>query len=159
MKRISIVFLQAVVLLIGLIALIILIRFPLTEGRAQNLDLFHVYADPLILYAYASSIAFFAALYKAFQILGFIRKNELFTANTVKALKSIKFCAIILCVLIAVAGIYIRIFHHLDDDPAGFLSMCMILIFIGIAVATAVAVLEKVLQNAIDMKNENDLTI
>ena len=159
MKRISIVFLQTVVLLIGLIALIILIRFPLTEGRAQNLDLFHVYADPLILYAYASSIAFFAALYKALQILGFIRKNELFTANTVNALKSIKFCSIILCVLIAVAGIYIRIFHHPDDDPAGFLAMCMILIFIGIAVATAVAVLEKVLQNAIDMKNENDLTI
>ena len=159
MKRISIVFLQAVLLLIGLIALIILIRFPLTEGRAQDLDLFHIYADPLILYAYTSSIAFFIALYKAFQILGYIRNNKLFSSNSVNDLKSIKVCAIILCVVVAGAGIYIRIFHHQDDDPAGFLALCMILIFIGIAVATAVAVLEKILQNAIDMKNENDLTI
>jgi hypothetical protein len=50
-------------------------------------------------------------------------------------------------------------FHHKDDDPAGFLSMCIVATFITIAVATAVAVLEKILQNAVDMKSENDLTI
>jgi len=159
MKRISILFLQAVIVLIGIVALIILIRFPLTEGRAQNLDLFSIYTDPLILYGYASSIAFFVALYKAFQLLGCIGQNKLFTPTSVKALRSIKWCAIILCILIAATGIYINIFHHKDDDPAGFTAMSMILIFIGIAIATAVAVLEKILQNAIDMKNENDLTI
>lgn len=159
MKRISILFLQAVIVLIGIVALIILIRFPLTEGRAQNLDLFSIYTDPLILYGYACSIAFFVALYKAFRLLGYIGQNKLFTPTSVKALRSIKFCAILLCILIAAAGVYINIFHHKDDDPAGFIAMSMILIFIGIAIATAVAVLEKILQNAIDMKNENDLTI
>jgi hypothetical protein len=159
MKRISIIFLQAVILLIGIVALTIMIRFPMTEGRAKNLDLFSIYFDPFILYGYASSIAFFVALYKAFKLLGYIGQNKLFSPNSVRTLRSIKYCAIILSILIVTAGLYIRIFHNKEDDPAGFLAMCIVTTFISIAVATAVAVFEKILQNAVDMKTENDLTI
>jgi len=159
MKRISIIFLQAVLVLSGTVALAILIRFPLTEGRAVNLDLFSIYSDPFIVYGYAASTVFFVALYKAFKLLGYIGHNELFSLNSVRTLRSIKYCAIILSILIAMAGLYIRIFHNKEDDPAGFLAMCIVLTFISIAVATAVAVLEKNLQNAVDMKTENDLTI
>jgi hypothetical protein len=159
MKRISILFLQAVIVLIGIVALTILIRFPMTEGRAQNLDLFSIYADPFILYGYASSIAFFVALYKTFKILGYIRLNKLFSLDSVRTLRTIKYCAVILCISIAMAGVFISIFHDKEDDAAGFLAMCMIMTFITIAVATAVAVLERILQNAVDMKTENDLTI
>jgi hypothetical protein len=159
MKRISIIFLQSVIVLIGIVALAILIRFPLTEGRAANLDLLSIYSDPFILYGYATSIAFFVALYKAFKLLGYIGQNELFSLNSVRTLRSIKYCAIILSILIAMAGLYIRIFYNKDDDPAGFIAMCILITFISIAVATAVAVFEKILQNAVDMKTENDLTI
>ncbi|HEY8919618.1 MAG TPA: DUF2975 domain-containing protein [Chitinophaga sp.] len=159
MKRASIVFLQAVIVLIGIVALAILIRFPLTEGRAANLDLFSIYADPLILYGYAASIAFFVALYKAFRLLGYIGQNKVFSSSSVKALKSIKYCAIVLSVLIVAAGIFIRIAHNKDDDPAGFLAMCIMATFVSAVVATAAAIFEKILQNALDMKSENDLTI
>ncbi len=159
MKRISTVFLQAVVVLIGLATLAIMIRFPLTEGRAANLDLFSIYTDPLILYVYASSTAFFAALYKAFRLLGYIGHNRVFSSDSVKALKSIKYCAIALGVLIVGAGMYIRIFHSNEDDPAGFLGMCIVTTFAAAVVATAAAVFERLLQNAIDIKSENDLTI
>jgi hypothetical protein len=159
MKRISIIFLQAVIVLVGVVALSILIRFPMTEGRAADLDLFSIYFDPFILYGYASSIAFFVALYKAFKLLGYIGQNKLFSPNSVRTLRSIKYCAIISVILIVMAGIYISIFHNKEDDPAGFLAMCIIITFISIAVATAVALLEKLLQNAVDMKSENDLTI
>jgi DUF2975 family protein len=159
MKRVSIVFLQAVIVLIGIVALVILIWFPLTEGRAANLDLFSIYFDKFILYAYAASIAFFVALYKAFKLLGYIGQNKVFSSNSVKALKSIKYCAIVLSILIVMAGVYIRIFHSKEDDPAGFLAMCMLTTFVSIVVATAAAIFEKILQNAIDMKSENDLTI
>lgn len=159
MKRISTIFLQVVIVLIGIVALAILIRFPLTEGRAANLDLFSVYADPVILYGYAASIAFFVALYKAFKLLGYIGQNEVFSSNSVGALKSIKYCAIVLSILIATAGLFIRISHNKDDDPAGFLAICIVTTFVSIIVATAAAIFEKILQNAIDMKSENDLTI
>ena len=159
MKRTSILFLRAVLVLIGMVALFILIRFPLTEGRAVNLDLLSIYLDPFILYGYVSSIAFFVALYKAFKLLGYIAQDKLFTINSIRVLRSIKYCAIILSVLILIAGLSIVIFHNPEDDAAGFLSLCIITIFISITVAIALAVLEKILRNAVDMKSENDLTI
>lgn len=159
MKNIAILFLQGVIILIGIVAISVMIRFPLMEGRAQNLDLFNIYFDSFILYGYASSIVFFVALYKAFRLLGYIRQDKLFSPNAVRTVRSIKYCTIILSVLIALAGLYIMLFHHKDDDPAGFLAMCIVFTFISVAVATAVAVLERILQNAVDMKSENELTI
>ncbi|HEY9534876.1 MAG TPA: DUF2975 domain-containing protein [Mucilaginibacter sp.] len=159
MKRISVLFLQATIVLIGIVALAILIRLPLTEGRAANLDLLSIYLDPFILYGYAASIAFFVALYKAFKLLGYIGQNKVFSLNSVKALKSIKYCAIVLSILIVMAGLFIRLFHNKEDDPAGFLAICIVTTFVSVVVATAAAIFEKILQNAIDMKSENDLTI
>jgi len=159
MKRISIVFLQAVIVLIGIIALFILIRFPQTEGRAKDLDLLSIYADPFIMYGYTISIAFFIALYKAFRLIGYIGQNKIFTPDAVNTLKSIKYCAIAISVFIVIAGIYINITHHKDDDPAGFLAMCMVTTFASIVVATTAAIFEKLLQNAVDLKSENELTI
>jgi len=152
-------FLQAVVVVIGILALVVLIRLPLTEGRATNLDLFGIYSDPFILYGYAASIVFFVALYKAFKLLGYIGQNKVFSSSSVKTLKSIKYCAIVLSIFIVSAGLYIRLFHNKEDDPAGFLALCILTTFVSIVVATAAAIFEKILQNALDMKRENDLTI
>jgi hypothetical protein len=149
------IFLQAVIVLVSIAALIILIRFPLTEGRATNLDLFHIYADPFILYGYAASTAFFIALYKAFKLLGYIGQNKAFSLNSVSTLKSIKYCAIVLSILIAIGGLYIRIFHQKDDDPAGFLAICIVTIFASIVVAIVANVFEKILQNGVDKKSSN----
>jgi len=57
------------------------------------------------------------------------------------------------------AGLYIRIFHAEDDDPAGFLAMCIVTIFVSVVIATAAAVFERTLQSAVDIKSENDLTV
>lgn len=159
MKKSSTVFLQAVVVLVAILALFLLIRMPMTEGRAAHLDIFHIYTDPFILYGYAASIAFFVALYKAFRLLGYVGQGRMFSTEAVLALRSIKHCAIVLCILIVAAGIYIILSHPKDDDPAGFLAMCMITTFVGIVVATVAAIFQKILQNAIDIKSENDLTI
>lgn len=159
MKRISIIFLQIVIVLIGVMVLAILIRLPLTEGRAANLDLFSIYFDPFILYGYATSIIFFAALYKVFKLLGYIGQNKVFSSGAVNTLKRIKYYAIVLSVLIVVAGLYIRISHNKEDDPAGFLAICIVTTFVSIVVAAAAAIFQRILQNAIDIKSENDLTI
>lgn len=156
LKKSSIIFLQGVIVFIGVVALAIMIRFPLTEGRAANLDLFSIYSDPFILYGYAASIPFFILLYKAFKLLGYIGQNKVFILNSVKTLRSIKYCAIALIILIVMAGLYIRIFHNKDDDPAGFLAVCIIATFVSISVATAAAVFEKILQNGVAIKSENE---
>ena len=159
MKRGSTIFLQAVIVLIGIVALAVMIRFPLTEGRAVNLDLFSIYSDPFIVYGYAASIPFFVALYQAFKLLGLIGQNRVFSLSSVKALRTIKYCAITQTILIVMAALYIRIFHAQDDDPAGFIAVAIVATFISIVIATAAAVSEKLLQNAVSIKLENDLTV
>mgnify|MGYP003617444975 FL=1 len=91
MKRISIVFLQTVLVLISIVVLSFLIIMPSKEGRATNLDVVSIYTDPFILYGYATSIAFFVALYKAFRLLGYIGQNKVFSTNAVKALNHIQY--------------------------------------------------------------------
>ena len=165
MKKSSTVFLQVVIVLIGIVALAIMIRFPLTEGRATNLDLFSIYADPFIIYGYLASIAFFVALYQAFKLLGYIRQNKVFSLESVKSLRNIKYCAIVLSCLIVIAAIYIRVscctVAEIDggDDPAGFIAVSIVATFISIVIATAAAVFEKTTQSAVDIKSENDLTV
>jgi hypothetical protein len=159
MKRVSTIFLQVVIVIIAIVALIILIRFPLTEGRAKNLDLLRIYADPFILCGYAASIIFFVGLYKAFRLLGYIGRNNVFSSNAVGALKSIKYCAILLGIFIVMAGLYVMMSHNKDDDPAGFVTICIVTTFVAVVVATAAAIFERILQKAIDMKSENELTI
>ena len=159
MKRSSTILLQAVIVLIGIVALAIMIQFPLTEGRAANLDLLSIYAGPFIIYGYVASIAFFVALYQAFKLLGHIGQNKVFSRNSVKALRTIKYCAIAVSISIVMAALYIRIFHAKDDDPAGFIAIAILATFISIVIATAATAFEKTLQSAVEMKSENDLNV
>ena len=158
-KKGSTIFLRIVLVLIGVVALLVMIRFPLTEGRAVNLDLLSIYSDPFIVYGYLASLPFFVALYQAVTLLGYIGKNKIFSLNSVKALRNIKYCAIIQSVLLVIAVLYIRMAHSVDDDPAGFIAIGVLATFISIVAATAAAVFEKLLQSAVDIKSENDLTV
>ena len=148
MKRSSTLFLQVVIVALGIVALAIMIRFPLTERRAVNLDLFSIYADPFIIYGYAASIPFFVALYQAFKLFGYIRHNKVFSPSSAKCLRIIKQCAIVLGISIVMAGLYISIFHAADDDPAGFLAVCIAATFISIVIVNVAAVLEGIVQGA-----------
>jgi hypothetical protein len=151
MKKISTIFLQIALAALGLATIVALIRFPLTEGRAANLDTLSIYADPFIIYVYLSSIAFFVALYQAFKLLMYIRQNKAFSPESVKALEAIRYCAITLCVLILLAATYIRIFHSPKDDPAGFIAISILATFISLAVAATAGILKEILQKGMEM--------
>src|SRR3990167_1026229 len=129
MNRNSILFLRIVILLIGIGTLVLMLWEPHIEGRNAHATLFEIYfKDPFLAYAYIASIPFFVALYQAFKLLGYIGQNKVFSLNSVKALRTIKYCAIVLSVLILMVGLYIRIFHAEGDDPAGFLAVAIVTI-------------------------------
>ncbi len=143
----------------GLAVLAGLIRFPLTEGRAQNLDLVHVYLDPVILYLFAGSIPFFVALYQSFKLLGYIEQSKVFSQAAVNALKVIKYCGIAIAALLVLGLITLRLTVDPSEDAAGPVALGIITAFISIVVATGAAVFQKLLQRAVDIKKENDLTV
>jgi len=158
MKRGSTIFLQVVIVLIGIGVLAFLLWEPHLEGRNVNATLFEIYfKDPFLAYAYIGSIPFFVALYQAFKLLGYIRRNEIFSQRSVRALRTIKYCALAIIGFVAVSVIFM-IFGDRDDRPAG-VFMRILITFPSIVVATAAAVFERILQNAVDIKSENDLTV
>src|SRR3972149_10254973 len=158
MKKGSTLFLKVVILLIAIGALIGMLWFPQTEGRATNLDLISIYADPLIIYTYIASIPFFIGLYQAFKLLNLIDANKAFSQGAVNTLKNMKFASLSLIGFIALAEVYIRFFVH-GDDPAGPTAIGILASFAAAVIATAAAVFQKNLQNAVDLKSENDLTV
>jgi hypothetical protein len=160
MKRSSTIFLQVVVVLIGIGALAIMLWEPHIEGRNAHATLFEMYfKDPFLAYAYIASIPFFVALYQAFKVLGYVRQNKTFSQATVKALRTIKYCAIAIIGFVAVSVIFMYpMFGDKDDRPAG-VFMRILITFPSIVIATAAAMFERILQNAVDIKSENDLTV
>ena len=157
MKRSSTIFLQIVIVLIGIGALALMLWEPHIEGRNAHATLFEIYfKDPFLAYAYVASIPFFIALYQAFKVLEYVRQNKTFSQATVKALRTIKSCAIAIIGFVAVSVIFLM-FADKDDRPAG-VFMRILIAFPSIVIATAGAMFERILQNAVSTKSENDLT-
>jgi hypothetical protein len=158
MKRGSSLFLRAVLVLIGIGALALLLWEPHLEGRNAHATLFEIYfKDPFLAYAYIGSIPFFVGLSHAFKVLGYAGQNKEFSPSAVRSLRAIKYCAIAIVCFVAGAEVFILL-HH-SDDRAGGVFMGILITFASIVVATAMAILERVLQNAVDLKSENDLTV
>jgi hypothetical protein len=150
MNRIPISFLRIVIFLIGIGALGLLLWEPHIEGRNTHATLFEIYfKDPFLAYSYIASIPFFVALYQAFKVLGYAGQNKVFSQASVKALRTIKLCALAIIGFV-VAGENIFILFNDSDDRAGGVFMGILIAFGSIVIAAAAAMFEEILRNATD---------
>src|SRR5687767_7820142 len=148
-------FLQTVMVLIGIGALAFMLWEPHIEGRNAHATLFDIYfKDPFLAYAYVASIPFFLALYQALRILGYIRQNQAFSQASVKALQTIKFCALAIIGFVAVGELFIVLGN--SDDRAGGVVIGILITFGSVVVAAAAAMFERILQNAGDVESGNE---
>ena len=139
MKSSSALFLQVVVVLIGIGILGLLLWEPHLEGRNVHATTFEIYfKDPFLAYAYMGSIPFFVAVYRAFGLFGHVRRNGTFSQVTLNALRVIKGCAMAIIGFVAGGVIFIIVFGDRDDRPAG-LFMSLLIAFAASVIATAAA--------------------
>ena len=158
MKSGATLLLRGVVVLAGIGALAFLLVEPHFEGRNAHASVFAIYfKDPFLAYAYVASIPFFVGLFQAFKVLGYAARNKAFSPPAVKAVRTIKYCALALIGFVVGAEIFIML--NESDDRAGGVFMGGLIFFASVVVAAAMTVLERILQNALDMKSEHDLTV
>ncbi|MFC5529660.1 DUF2975 domain-containing protein [Cohnella yongneupensis] len=160
MERGTTLFLRVAVFLIGTPVLAMCI-FAVPEIADYMVDLYpdHTYLKYLVfLLLYAGAIPFYFALYQAFKLLGYIDKNEAFSERSVRALKNITACAISISSLFALGMPLFYLMGEKDDSP-GVIVIGMVIVFASMVIAVFAAVLQKLLQQAIDIKSENDLTV
>lgn len=159
MKKGSTLFLKAVIVLIAIAILGGLLGFPHLEGRNEGATWFQIYFnDPFLAYIYLTAVPFYWALFQGFKLLQNIDKSIAFSLSSIKALKHIKISALIHSLLFSGAMYSIYQFAE-DDDSPGVIVLGMGIVGASLVVSTFAAILEKLVQNAVDMKSENDLTV
>ena len=157
-SRGSTLFLQVVVVLIGIGVLALLLWEPHIEGRNAHATFFEMYfKDPFLAWVYIGSIPFFVALYQAVKVLGYAGQNKVFSQAAVNALRRIKYCAIAIIGFVAVEEVFI--IRDGSDDRAGGVFMGILITFGSIVAAAAAVMFERILQNAVETKSENNLTV
>lgn len=149
MKRGPALFLQVVILLIGIGVLSLMLWEPHIEGRNAHATTFEIYfKDPFLAYVYVSSIPFFLALYRAFGLFGHVRDTGAFSPVTLDALRAIKRCAMAIIGFVAGAVVFILMFGDGEDRPAG-VFMCLLVTLAASVIAIAAAMFARNLQNAL----------
>jgi hypothetical protein len=113
---------------------------------------------PIVVGMYVSAIPFFVALYQAMKLLDYIDHNKAFSNKSVRAIKNVKYCAIIISALFGISLPYVYLVADADDAP-GVLAIALVIFFASTVITTVAAVLQKLFQNAVDIKHENDLTV
>jgi len=142
-------FLQAVILLLGVGVLVFLLWEPHLEGRNVKATLFEIYfKDAMLAYIYLAFVPFFVALYQGFKILGYARRDEIFLPHSVRAVHIIKYCGLTTAIFILGAVAYLFIFIRDKDDIAGGVFMGGLVILVSAIIATAAAVFERILQKS-----------
>lgn len=164
MKKVTTRFARGVVYLTGFAALAVcfillpeLAREDLVE-RPTELLLVATYIGT----AYLLATPFFIALYQTHKLLRTIDENKVFSNQSIKILQIIKMCAIAFSVIIAVVAIggvsWLRIMNPQEDAPP-FIMLGFVLTLVSSVIAVFVAVLQKLVAEAITLKSENDLIV
>lgn len=107
---------------------------------------------------YISAIPFLVGLWQSWKLLGYIDRGVAFSDLSTHALNRIKQCAIIIAIVMASALPFFYGFAEIDDAP-GVVIVGMMFVGGPVAVAVFAALLQKLLQSAIEIKKENELTV
>jgi hypothetical protein len=159
MKKASTHFLRAVIVFIGLIVLALCI-FALPEaGRGMSAEFPMVMnLQYWVLPLFAAAIPFFIALWQGLKLLGYIDHNKAFSDLSVRSLRKIKHLAVAVSICMYAAFPFMFQIAQADDAP-GLVLIWGAIASVPIVIAVFAALLQKLLKNAIDIKNENDLVV
>lgn len=153
-------FLRAVVaVLAAIVAVICYFVLPgIAGGWADEYPSIGYLAWPVVLGLSATAVAFYAALFQTLKLLTYIDRKQVFSAQAVKALQNIKRCALIISGLYAGSLLIVYQVAQIEDAP-GLILFTSVIVVIAAGVGVFAGVLQNLLQSAIKIKSENDLTV
>ncbi|HHU19076.1 MAG TPA: DUF2975 domain-containing protein [Bacilli bacterium] len=163
MKQVSTMFLKVVVISMGIpvlglcIYLLPKIADVAFSHVADGDTLGYLILTILIVMA-ITAIPFYLGLYQTVKLLSYIEKDQAFSQISVTALTKIKNYAKLISALYVVILPMVYFVAEWDDAP-GLILIDFVVIGASFALAVFASVLQRLLQTAIDYKEENDLTV
>lgn len=160
MNKFSTVFLRIVIVIVGLAVLSLCVfAFPqIGEGWTAEFPEEPKSGYWVMTSLFAAAVPFFVALYFGLKLLSYIDLNKAFSEDSVRVLQKIMYCAVAMSIALMTYMPAAYHFAEIDDAP-GVIIFAFAFACGPLVVAVFAAVLKKLLQNAIDFKNENDLTV
>jgi len=113
---------------------------------------------PVFISVLAVAVVFFAAGTQAWRLLNLFDRGKAFSREAVSALNYIKYCALAIGVVLAAFMPLVYYVAEQDDAP-GVILFGLGFVAVPWSVAVFAGILQKILQNAINIKAENDLTV
>lgn len=160
-QRIPTIFLKMVIGFIGIAALAFCVfLLPLfVNEMAVIMPEWAFLKYPFLICMYVTMIIFLVALYQAIRLIGYIDKGEVFSELSIKSLKNMKISGIMMTVLLYLSGMPVVYAEAQIEDAPGLVIIGFAIASIPLVVATFVAVLQRLLQEALEIKSENDFTV
>ncbi len=139
------IFMQAVLVALGLAVFAFLLWEPWVEGvNANATTLGEIYFDdPFLVYIYFSFTSVFVGLYYAYNLLSYVRHGEVYSQKSVCALRTIKYCALSFAGFIFAAVAFLMLFNSGEDDIAGGVAIGLFLILTASTFGIVAARLER----------------
>ena len=129
--------LQVVIVVLGIFVFAALLLEPTVEGvNANATSLYDIYFDdPFLAYIYISFAAVFVGLYSAFRLAGHIGRGNVCSPQSVQALRTIKYCALMFAGLIFAGMAFLVLTNRGEDDIAGGVAIGLFLIVTSLVIA------------------------
>lgn len=157
-------FARIVIFLVGIAALsvctILLPELAREEAVGKPVNLYVTYG--FLAGAYILATPFFVALYQTLKLLNYIEGNKAFSHQSIRTLQNIKKCTIAFSVLVVIAvivGLSISRIMDPKEDVTFMVTFGLILTSLSGVITAFIAVLQKLLVDAVSMKSENDLIV
>lgn len=159
MKRGSTHFLRVVIFLMGCAALALCVfAFPaIARGMEREFPTV-AYLKYFVFLGYAAAVPFFIALQQGLKLLHYIDTHKAFSPLSIAALGKIKYCATVITLLLFCAMPFWYGIAEVDDAP-GVIIVGVVIACAPLVIAVFAALLQKLLQNAVEIKLENELTV
>jgi len=158
MKRMTISLFQIGVLFITLcIVLLAAFWLPQTAAAfAKDAPEYAYLQYPLLGAIYVTLIPFLLAIVEGLRLSRRVALNDAFSDASVLHLKRIKMCAFLISILYLVGGL---ILNTLVDMAPGIALLGILIMLASLMIGLISGILEELLRKALEIKEENDLTV
>jgi len=126
------------------------------EVYIRSNPLFELLSKQVFMGIYLTLIPFMFSLYQAIEILSYIEEKSAFSNKVVFALKCIKYSASLIAVTYILLLIRLAL---ISTTESSILIIFGVLGFTSVVVALFASVLQELMQSALEIKSENDLTV
>ncbi len=142
---------------LGILALCALLLPVMWMDAYREYPLYGYVVRVIVAAMYLSAVPFYIGIYNGWRVLDAIDRGRAFTVRSVRALRTVAWCAGSISIIYLVSLPFFYIWAK--GDAPGLMVIGLFLVGMPLIICVAVGLLRRLLVEAVTIKSENDLTV